>query len=915
VHKLAKTLLLLSLSAGLHAADCTPHFLAVVFTTDLSSVVAGFPVAISVRVADDCGNPVTKGSVTALFANGDPPLQMTSLGNGLWVATYTFHQDPAIPTGSTSPFRITVTAITPNPLLVQPDLVGSTSVTGVVIQRAFIEVLGTDNIPPAVAGGEPVRQKVTIVSGSAHAPFQVTTAIVAGRTDALFIEPSSGFTPATIDLVFAPPVDVAGNVQVQAILQIGDTYTLPFPLIVLPPPAPALSISKDRLLFSYIGVQSPRSQILAVGNVSGLPLNFTVASATSSGGSWLSVDVNNGVTTYRKPASISITADPTGLAAGTYSGVVRVSADDGTHSDVTVTMSVKDAQPSILLSQFGATFNAIENGATEPPQAFTILNGGQGTLTWNVSIQNQPSWLQVSPASGQSVSGSQDNPQVMITADATGLSAGRYYALVQIDGDGANDGPQYLTVVLNVSPNSGQPVIYIRPSGVIATAPAGTSSVTLPSINIYDLSGGTVTYTSAAATFDSGQWLFYDPSDVSGHTSPVRIDLVAKSAQLAAGVHRAAITLQLPDGTTRVLSVLLQLTPPPVPPGTGQQASADCNANAVTIQYTSATGYTVVGGWPTTLEVQAFDNCNQPFTSGSIAASFSTGEPPLSLRHIQNGVWNQTWTPRQGTLPFVRVQFRAQDLARGLDTTLPYPIELPKTDYDPPELETGGIIDPVSLVAGLLAPGSLFTANGQRLASSSSSATAPYPFNLSDASIIIHGESIPLSSASITSLTGMLPFDLPANSSIPVVISRGNTFSTPVLLTIASAAPSLYSTDGTGSGQGIVYHAAQPATLADVSNPASIGEQLIVECTGLGAVTPAVDPGTVAPDGASVNAKVQVTVGGIPAFVAFAQMKSGSVGVYQVQVTVPDGVSPSDAAPVQIQIAERLSNTTTISVH
>lgn len=909
MHRIAKVLLLLSLSPGLYAAaGCTPRLLIVTFTTDLSKVVAGFPVSISVRVSDDCGNPISSGppsfgTVIAAFSNGDPQLNMFSIGNGLWVATYS---------NPISSVTITVKAMVISPNI---SIAGSASVSVVVVQSASFAAVGTDNIPPAVAGGEPVHQKVTIISGNGQAPFLVTTAVVAGRTDALFIEPSSGFTPATVDLVFAPPADIPGNTTYQGVLQLGSFLSTPFTLLVLPPPAPALSISKDRLLFSYIGAQSPRSEILTVGNVSGLPLNFTVVAATSSGGSWLNVDTASGITTYRKPASLSISADPTGLAAGTYSGVIRVLADDGTHNDITVTMTIRDAQPSILLSQFGATFNAIENGATEPPQTFTILNGGQGTLTWNVSIQNQPSWLQVSPASGQSVATSQDNPQVAITADATGLPAGRYYALIRVDADGANDGPQYLTVVLNVSPNSGQPVIYIRPSGVIATAPVGTSSVTLPSINVYDLSGGAVTYTSAAATFDSGQWLFYHPFQASD-ASPVRIDLSANSAQLVAGVHRAAITLQLPNGSTRVLSVLLQLTPPDAPSsGTAKETAAVCTANNVTFQYTATTGYTVVGGWPTTLEVQAFDNCNQPFTSGSIEASFSTGEPPIALRHIQNGIWNQTWTPRRSTLSLVRLQLHAKDPARGLDASLPYPIDLPKTDYDPPQLEASGIIDPVSMVAGLLAPGSLFAANGQRLASTSVSASAPYPVNLSDASIIIHGESIPLSSANLTRLTGMLPFDLPANSSIPVVISRGSTFSTPVLLTIAGAAPSLYSTDGTGSGQGIVYHAAQPQTLADLSNPASNGEQLIVECAGLGAVTPAVDPGTVAPDGALVNARVQVTIGGIPASVTFAQMKSGSVGVYQVQVTVPDGVFPSDAVPVQIQIAERLSNQTTISVH
>jgi uncharacterized protein (TIGR03437 family) len=916
VPRILTALVFLLASPVFGAATCVPSKLVVAFTNALSTNVIGFPIEIGVRVTDDCGNYISQGSVVATFSNGNPAIAFTSIGNGLWEATY------LISSGSGS-ITVTVQAKT-----IAPPLVGTVSVTITPNQSPNFALIGTNNIPPAVAGGEPVHQKITITSSNGQVPFQVTLAIAGGQTDILSVEPSSGVTPATVDLVVAPPVDLPGNILIEAVLEINSVYfSLPFMLTVVGPPSPALSIPEDRLLFSYVGSKVPRPQPLTVGNVSGLPLSFSVTTTTSSGGSWLSTATTGGVTTYRQPVSLSITANPAGLPSGTYSGVVHVSAGDGTSKSVPVTMTITDAQPSILLSQFGLTFNAIENGAAGPSQTFSILNGGQGTLNWSASVRNVPSWLEVSPASGQSIAGSETNPQVAVTADATNLSAGNYYALIKVDSGGADNAPQYVTVVLNVSPNTGQPVIAISPSGAIATAQVGSTSVILPSIYVYDLSGHPVSFTSGAATFDSGNWLFYSPSIVSGLSSPVRIDPVADSRKLVAGVHRGAITLQFADGSTSVVSVLLQMTPPlhRLRPR-GERAltesvktqpldESDCVANSVTIQYTAASGYQVAAGWPATLIVQAIDNCSQPFSTGSIVASFSTGEPPISLQYVQNGAWSQSWTPNPGSAASVQVSFQATDPSRGLNGTLPYQVVLPITTYDPPILDQSGIVDPVStLQGGPLGPGSLLVASGQRLSSSTMSASAPYPPALGDTLVIIGNEQIPLDSASEDELQGMLPLDLPVNASLPVIVSRGSTYSTPVLLTVATAAPSIYSADGSGAGQGVVYHNAPAGVLADSANPATAGELLNIQCAGLGAVTPAVAAGTVAPTGVSVNGDVNVTVGGIPASVVSAQMTQGTVGIYTVQITVPGGLTAGNAIPVQVSIAERVSNQVTIAL-
>ena len=70
--------------------DCVPKKLLPSVRTLGSgfAVSAGWPVGLQVEVKDDCGNPMTEGSVVVEFSNGDEELRMTSLRNGRWDGTW-----------------------------------------------------------------------------------------------------------------------------------------------------------------------------------------------------------------------------------------------------------------------------------------------------------------------------------------------------------------------------------------------------------------------------------------------------------------------------------------------------------------------------------------------------------------------------------------------------------------------------------------------------------------------------------------------------------------------------------------------------------------------------------------------------------------------------------------------------------
>jgi len=62
-----------------------------------------------------------------------------------------------------------------------------------------------------------------------------------------------------------------------------------------------------------------------------------------------------------------------------------------------------------------------------------------------------------------------------------------------------------------------------------------------------------------------------------------------------------------------------------------------------------------------------------------------------------------------------------------------------------------------------------------------------------------------------------------------------------------------------------------------------------------------------------VNA-VTATIGGFASHVFFAGLAPGFVGMYQVNVTVPSGITPGNQVPVVLTAAGQRSNAPTIAV-
>jgi uncharacterized protein (TIGR03437 family) len=262
-----------------------------------------------------------------------------------------------------------------------------------------------------------------------------------------------------------------------------------------------------------------------------------------------------------------------------------------------------------------------------------------------------------------------------------------------------------------------------------------------------------------------------------------------------------------------------------------------------------------------------------------------------------------------------------------------------------PKILTGGIVNAASYAqsngaGNPVAPGALVAMFTSPLSAQAANfSTATLPPSLGGVSVTFNGITAPMVSVSPTGeypyISAQVPFGvLPAgqaSGTIPVVITVNGTPSPSVQEAIVASEPGIFTIPATGLGNAILTflnpQTNAPAIAAPPGSgitypiaPIPRGTDGFFYVTGLGAMTPAVPDGSgtcPSPDGiCNANAKPLVMVGGITAHVAFAGQAPGFPGVFQVNITIPQGAPTGSNIPLVVMSADGsvTSNTATIAV-
>jgi uncharacterized protein (TIGR03437 family) len=366
------------------------------------------------------------------------------------------------------------------------------------------------------------------------------------------------------------------------------------------------------------------------------------------------------------------------------------------------------------------------------------------------------------------------------------------------------------------------------------------------------------------------------------------------------GVYPGTLILQFPgDNVTRAVDLALIVTNAVNPASSNLDAlepaaAAACTPTKLIVVFSLlGNGFKTPASWPTPIAAQIFDDCGNPLTTGSVTATFSSTDPPLSLISSGDGGWSATWVPRNPVDSGLKIHIDAEEVAPKLSGSADITGGV-QANPDVPVLNLGGVVSSASFaVGGMPSPGEIVAVFGASLADGQgASTTLPFSTSLQGASLFLGGQTVPLVSLTGGQINAVLPYSIATNITLQLIAQHGNRLSAPVPVAIAPAEPGIFTINQSGSGLGHIYVVdAAGQHLADSSHPAKAGDYLQIYAGGLGAVDPPVDAGAAAPSTPlSQVTGAALTIGGQPAAIKFAGLTPGSAGLYQVNAIVPDGV-------------------------
>jgi uncharacterized protein (TIGR03437 family) len=241
-------------------------------------------------------------------------------------------------------------------IVADPNAVDSSQIITVTVNTAPVPNSITAYMTPP-GGGEPVAIFDIFTSG---AGIKGTVSTQTGGNWLQFLSGTGGITPApspwliqTAAQVGQGPGTYTGTVTISGSSVPSDNKTINVTAIVTTSPIVSLDANAPILLSSFAGGSIQYANLSFYNLAPSTTLNIASASGSAS---FLKATVSS-------PSSIQISADPTGLATGVYSGTVSISSNAANSSQVAIPVQLTVApagQPMILTGGIvnAATFAA-----------------------------------------------------------------------------------------------------------------------------------------------------------------------------------------------------------------------------------------------------------------------------------------------------------------------------------------------------------------------------------------------------------------------------------------------------------------------------------------------------------------------------------------------------------------------------
>jgi len=725
-------------------------------------------------------------------------------------------------------------------------------------------------------------------------------------------------------------VDAAGNAYIA-----GQTQSSEFPLTnplqkgptagsrsgfvmrigAFSPPDPVVVLSKSTLTFAnqIVGTTSSAQSVTIWNSGTAAVLNIFSVGITGENAADFTLSNSCG-STLAVNANCTLAATFTPSAAGTRTASINIT-DNASNNPQTVTLI--GIAPTVVLSAPSLAFGGQLVGTASPAQTLVMKNYGAAALSItsiSVTGTNNGDFAVVFNNCGTSLAAGMS---CTIGISFTPTAAGARSALLTI-ADSAPSNPETMwltgtglapavTLIATSLSFGNQAVGATSTTAQRATlSNTGTAPLLITDLSISGTNAGDFSLNSAGTTCRSA-------APVAAGASCVISVLFAPTGE---GPRSAAVVItDNATGSPRRITLT----------GTGFTA-----APAVTLSPTSLLFANQLVGTSSTAQTVTLKNSG---TAALRIAGIATGGTN-SVDFAQSNACGATLAA--GATCLIRVTFtptaagaRAASIVITDDATgSPHTVNLTGTGVVP-LLASGGAVNGASFAPNQpLTAGSIASLFGTNLVTSTVFATTtPLPTKLDGTSITLISSAgslqAPLFFVSPSQINFQLPWELLGQPQTTLAVTIDGATSNSITLALAAGRPGIFSLNSQGSGPGAILVSgsadlAQPSGSVAGRNarPAKRGEYISIYCTGLGAVSnqpangaaPASSPSSITPTAPTV------TIGGMPAPVTFSGLAPSFVGLYQVNVQVPDSATPGSAVPVVLTIGGVTSNTVTIAV-
>jgi uncharacterized protein (TIGR03437 family) len=497
----------------------------------------------------------------------------------------------------------------------------------------------------------------------------------------------------------------------------------------------------------------------------------------------------------------------------------------------------------------------VPTGGSAPAQTVEGYNAGDGSLSLTVAVPSSVTWLTASvgsPRACASTTAAQTCIPLQFALNTGALAAGTYTGTVTVSaGSSTIDAPQTITVTVRV----GSVDVWVAP---------GTSS------DLHITTNHAIT--ASSATQDGNRWLSLALEGTGSFrfVYPYRIH-VQPTDGMAEGTYTGSVTTSGSSVASENLNipVTMHLTTQPIAQANPGQINLRLAQGAPPLVYPFDPIVTLVNLGQGTLTTG-----NMTLSGGSWIKPDTAVPSFISIDPTGLAVGDNTGS--------VTIDSNAAN------APVKVPVDLQVVDKGAPLIFYQGVLDNGTFVPGdTVCPGDIMIVKGEQLSFSpfTPGQAPPLANQMGGATITVNGAPAPLVYSSYGQLSFQMPVDIALGTAL-VQVQRDGLSSNTVSVNVGLRAPRIIA----------VVNQDGSSNLPDGSHPAHAGDVLTIYAIGLGPTDPVVGTGAPAPSAeplARVTANVVVSFGtgiaAIPATPFFAGLTPTAAGLYQVNVTVPDG--------------------------